>query len=239
MIALYQDILMHAPKNNALTLLCSPSSIFACHISSHANKQINIENITHVQFNYLELERLIVFNPTRISHIINELRALFNLKKAPIFLALYGPTIKDECISVTDANPALTQFPISHAPHWQWDYCYLYPYDHSYCFYLCGIPREIILQFQLMALQNNWNLSYISSERMVLLQLYKYMYAYAYRPSQLGIHMQQKNNNINLLFTPDDLARVAHIDKSIEIKDTYIGPLLSSCGLFVAGASYA
>jgi hypothetical protein len=240
MIVLYLDISMDVKKNNegAVTILCSPQHLIACHISSHYSR-LQLHSFTKIPLDYLELEKLVVFNPTRMSYHVDTFINSRKLGHMPLFMGLYGPAIKERCINTTIAHPEIHQLPISHAPHWKWEYCYLYPHDHSYYFYLCGIPRGLILQFQLLALRQNWNLHYLTSERMALLQLYKYLFGQAFRPTQLGLHMQQRNNNIDALFSRDDLARIITIPSHITIDEHDLGSLLTSCGLFIAGESYA
>lgn len=240
MIALCQDISMHVKKKNdgALTLLCSPRYLIACHISPH-NTRLQLHSFTKIPLEHLEFEKLIVFNPTRIALLIENLIKSLNLAHLPLFVGLYGPTIKNSFANLPTAHPTIQQLPISHTPHWQWEYAYLYPHDHSYYFYICGIPRELIFQCQLLALKYNWKLNYLTSERMALLQLYKYLFGHAFRPTQLGIHMQQKNNNVDALFSRDDLSRIITIPSHISVNEYDIGNLLTSCGLFIGGESYA
>ena len=131
------------------------------------------------------------------------------------------------------AHPSLNQFPISYEPKWHWEYQYLYPHDHQYYFYLCGIQKPLLLQYQLLALQSDLNLRSLTSERIGLLKTYRHLFGAAFRRAHLGNDLMNRNNQIERLFTKEDLSRTLSTAHDIAIEEHDMIPLLAACGLIM------
>ncbi len=153
----------------------------------------------------------------------------------PVLCALIGPSIREQIISLPTAHPRIEQLPISHAPHMQWYYNYLYPRDHSHFFYVCGIKKTLLLQYQLLAINNGFDTQLVTTERNALLTLYRSLFGSAFRHSHLGVDMSHRNNIVEHLFSRDDLARILSISPNHDISAHDTIPLLTSCGLFLSG----
>ena len=224
-------------KNELVTITICPQYLTCSWIKS-SNKQAPLQLCAYERFDldHLELEKLIVFNPTAIKKHINTFTKKHRLHNAPIACALAGPQVSERLLTLNTLTPQPEQVVTARSPHMRWEYRYLYPHDNgNFVFYRCGIPQPLLLQYKLLATRANLNLLTLTTERMALLTLYKYLYGSAFRQSQLAVHMMQRNNMIEQLFSPETLARILHVpDKNTTLQSKELLPLLSSCGLFVS-----
>ncbi len=184
----------------------------------------------------LELERLLIFNPSRISSMIQSFLKKHNLKNSYSVFCLSGPCVKEQFVtSQFCALDKVSQYEnraqyVVDMDHLIWDYVYLYPKDERFVFYVAGIRPEIIFQYQLLALHNKLKLISISSETMGLLALYKKCKGTEFRHSQLGTELTQYNNNVLNLFDENMLSTIIH-DNNTELP-LNSPTLLSSLGLY-------
>lgn len=227
---------MRRSRHNALAILCSPRVIIGASLSQKpSSPQLQLHALFHKKLDHLELEQLTLFNPTAIGALIASWQTQSN---APLLCALHGPGLQEQMIFLHTPHPDKGQLPVSHAPHWQWHHTYLYSVDHQHCFYLCGIKKSILFQYQLMAINHNLPLSLLTTERMALLHCYKQLCGTTFRSSQLANDMTTYHNRVERLFFKDDLARILQIPSQITIPDDLILPLLTLCGLFNAQGTY-
>ncbi len=106
----------------------------------------------------------------------------------------------------------MEDFVIPERNHMRWDYRFAYPADNGlWVFYVTGMPRSLLLQYQLLAITTPLNLLAITSERMALLALYEYQHGNAFRRSQLAIDMLRHHNMIEYLFDGDTLSRILYV----------------------------
>ncbi len=221
-------------EHNAFVVTVNPRIITCSILCQKPSSTISLQSHHTLVLDNLELEKLFIFNPTKLaSHIRNYYRS-YSVKTMPVFFALNGPSLYVKIISVTKAHPNIEHFNLSHAPHWMWDYSYLYSYDHRHYFYVCGIKKSLLLQYQLLSINAQLPLRSITTEHMALLQLYRHIFGSAFRHSQLGTALSECNNNIEQLFSKDDLSRVLSIPGGQDITNDDYVPLLTACGLFVS-----
>ncbi len=222
-------------EQNAFIVTITPRTVTCSHISRKTSSSpLSLQSYHNNTFDNLELENLILFNPTNIARHIHNYYKPIQSKKTPALIALQGPSLYTKIVSVTTAHPQLEHFNLSHAPHWLWHYSYLYSKDHRHYFYVCGIKRTLLLQYQLLSISAQIPLCVITTEYMALLHLYRHIFGTAFRHTQLGEALAERNNNVEQLFTKDDLYRVLSIPSSQKIIDKDHIPLLTACGLFVA-----
>jgi hypothetical protein len=219
----------HSP-NTVLTIQCTPRGLFGCLLSLN-NQHITIHRYGAVVLQHLELEQLVLFNPTRISSYINHWYRIVG-KQVPLLMSLSGPSLIEQLVPLPITHPTIDQFPISHSPDWHWEFIYLYSIDTMHYFYLTGIRRSILFQYQLLALHNQFPLQTITSHAMALLALYRYKSGSTYRASQLAEHLTRVRS-IERLFAHDDLERIATLPSGITISKEETLPLLIACGLLM------
>ena len=219
----------HSP-NTVLTIQCTPRALFGCLLSS-TNQRITIHRFNAIPLHHLELEQLVLFNPTRISRFINHWYRIAS-KKVPLLMSLSGPALIEQLVPLPITHPTIDQFPINHSPDWHWEFVYLYSIDTMHYFYLTGIRRSILFQYQLLALHNQFPLQTLTSNAMALLALYRHKSGSAYRASQLAEHLTRVRS-IERLFAYDDLERIATTPSGITISKEDTLPLLIACGLLM------
>ncbi|EKD48844.1 MAG: hypothetical protein ACD_64C00105G0003 [uncultured bacterium] len=219
-------------SHEAYTILFSPRSLTGALLKHNpATGMFHLRSLQHAQLHNLELERLTLFNPTAIGSIITQWYAACD-QATPLLFALHGPAIEEHMLLLHTAHPNDSHFPISHAPHLSWKHTYLYSLDHRHCFYLCGMPKPLLFQYQLMAIEHNLPLTLLTTERMALAHCYRAMNGAAYRPAQLAHALQMQHNRIERLFFKEDLSRMLIIPSHIKVDDSIRLPLLAACGLF-------
>ncbi len=182
----------------------------------------------------LELEKLILFNPTSIKKYITTFLSTHQLHNAFIAFSLSGPNIIEQFIALQTANPTPDNFSVQKADNILWEYEYVYPRDHQFIFYVYSMPQAILLQYQLLSIAAHLNIIAIIPQRRVLLSLYKFLYGSAFRQAQLAVDMTRHHNMIEYLFTPDLLARIINISPNIKSRVEEMPYLLTACGLFVS-----
>lgn len=162
--------------------------------------------------NNLELEHLILFNPTVIKKHITSFLQEHDLSDAFVAFALQGPAVTEQFIAMPTSTPHRTDFTISNSAHVLWEYRYLYPNDDGqFVFYVYSVPQSVVLQYKLLAIAMQCNLITMTTQTMALLSAYQHMFGSAFRRSQLAIDMMRCNNNIGEVFTMDALRRMVNI----------------------------
>lgn len=224
----------HKPKqHDAFVITITPHSITYSHLHRPTNQSlIQLRSHDTQTLDTLELEKLIVFNPTNIVDRIRKQYQAIADESIPVLIALNGPSLFTKIISSPKAHPSLHQLNLPRTPHMQWAHRYLYSHDHRHYFYVCGIQQQILLQYQLISISAHLPLRLMSSEHMALLHLYHHLSGAQFRHSELGAALAERNNNIEQLFAPDDLKQVLAL--SAEHADAHQIPLLTACGLFIS-----
>jgi hypothetical protein len=226
------------PKLNdqIVTVTLNPSALSCAWIQK--NKQLARYELRAYQCTPLmngEFANANLFNPTGIQRHINHFLTQHELTDACISMAVAGPHVTESVVELPTARPHIEQFPFPKLKKLVWEYRYLYPTDHnSFAFYVCGIAHHHLLQYQLSAIKNAHNLVAITSERMALLQLYKYIQGAAFRPAQLGKELALHNQDIHSLFTTDMLRRMLFVKPALSLHvETERSALLTNLGLFI------
>jgi len=225
-------------NDNQLVTITFQPQVMTCSLITPSKRSapLALHAYKKITFQELELESLIVFNATKIKQHINDFLASCNAPNAFVACSLRGPTLFERFVSTTKADPSMEDFEVSERNHMLWDYRFAYPADNGlWVFYVMGMPRTLLLQYQLLAIAAQFNLVTVTSERMALLKLYEYQHGNAFRRSQLAIDMLRHHNMVEYLFDGDTLSRILYIPSNLahhRIDDTH--HLLSACGLFVA-----
>jgi len=183
----------------------------------------------------LELEQLIVFNPSLIGRFIKQFLNINKIKNPFTHFCLNGPSIIEQFVPVETATPTPDQFHLKKNKNCIWDYTFLYPtYNGQFIFYASGIKREKLFQYQLLAMKNKLNLISITTATMALLNLYHYSKGKHFRHSQLGIELEQNNQKIEHVIPTSIIDDIVYIDPSINVNiKTDASSLLCALGLFI------
>ncbi len=228
-------------KNELVTITLSPQYITCSWIQPH-NKRTPFALAAYQKtaLDHLELEQSIIFNPTKIQQYINNFLEQYNLNNAFVACSCAGPGIREKIITLNIASPKPKDLTSAGLKKIMWDYRYLHPvHNNQFAFYVCGISRELLFQYKLLAIALGINLTTITTEFMALLHLYKYLYGNAFRYSQLAIDMQKHNNKLEKNFTHETIRRMLHISSDITLDLYQEAPfLLKSLGLLLTGEQY-
>lgn len=222
----------YARNRNIFAYTFTPRTITGCWLSSPPNStSIHVLAYHRKTIDHLELEHAYIFNPTRIAALTASwYRA--TKQTMPIGYALVGPAIQEKITPLATAHPTFNQLPIAHSPHMQWEYTYLYSYDQAHYFYLCGIQKTLLFQYQLLSINTQLPLQILTTQSMALLNAYRLLFGTAFRPSQLALALTKCKQNIEQLFSRDDLARLLTFPSQAHPMPRDTIPLLVSCGLF-------
>jgi len=214
----------------------SPHHITCTWIES-AGKKAKLKAIKTETIQNLELEHLIIYNPSHINSIIQSFIKSHKLQNAYSLFCLSGPSLKEQFITSDtvklnqkslDTHDQQAQISWKHLV---WDYSYLYPTQNGqFVFYVAGISRELIFQYQLLAMRNNLNLIALSPATTALLNLYQEYKGSDFRQGQLGIDLAYHNNDVTKIFNHKTLNNVIYNTKHINQTDTEA--LLASIGLY-------
>lgn len=221
-------------NNNYVSIIINPHAIVCSWIQKTGSVSFELKAYNHTPLHHLESAQSILFNPTYISGRIITFLKTYNLNHAFVILGISGPTIVESIIELPIASPTPQDFHFPKLRSLIWDYRYLYPLDHRFAFYLCGISREHLAQYQLLAITTRTNIIGITTERMALLKLYQHRHGAAFRYSQFARDLQHHSNNMHDLFSTDTLRRLLLIKPSLRINIEQERHFLScSFGLFL------
>lgn len=172
--------------------------------------------------NNLELANLVLFNPTVIKKYISSFLHEHNLQNAFVAFIVEGPAVVERFVAMPTSTPHKSDFNIpKNASNAVWEYRYMYPnHNGQFVFYVCMVPRLLILQCQLLAIALQCNLITITTQTMALLSAYQNIFGIAFRRSQLAVDMMRHNNNIGDIITMDALRRmVSGLPVNILVKE--------------------
>lgn len=148
---------------NALVLSCfQQSKKNALKINPKAWEVQNLDS--------LQIEHGIIFNPTVVTEIILEFFKKNKLKNCFVSFALSDTMIWESCCWILQEKPTSDHLPYE-AKTLVWNYMQLWSNEHSNkkLFYVFGLTREVLFQYQLLALKVPFNCNTITSKNRALL----------------------------------------------------------------------
>lgn len=191
----------------------------------------------------LELNGLIPYHQTAIMQSINQFLDTHNLKHAYVSCSLSGPTIFEKIIELPTASPnaemcaraAQEQDTQVTFKHMNWDYQYLCQQENACSsFYVCGIQRQHLFHYQLLAMRTRMNLSVMTTQQLALFRLYKQLHGASFRSSQFAQDMRIHNNDLRSFFTPTLLNRMLRTNAHA-ITEHDVSHLSTLLGLYLLG----
>lgn len=234
MIEQLRDIVLmrHNRTRNLFTIIFTPHTLIGCWLSAHpSDTRLHLRSFHKITCDHLELEHLYIFNPSRIQPILSSWYCATN-RAMPVAYALLGPSLQEKIVSVSNSNPSPEQLSVTHSLHQSLQYSYLYSYQNLHYFYLCTLPRPLLLQYQLLSINAGLPVAMITTQSFALLTAYRSLFGVAYRPSQLAMALTQCNS-IDQLFFRDDLTRLLSIPAEYTFAMNDYLTLVTSCGLFL------
>lgn len=220
--------------DNVVTITFYPQQLCCSWIKQSGKRApLSLQAYKRYPLDNLELEQLTVFNPTHIKQCITEFLQSNTIRHAFVAFGLSGPGMKETIATVSSASPQPDDFNLR-TTDLLWDFCYLYPKDHGqFAFYVYGIPRHVLFQYQLLAIATPLNLTKITPVRAALFHAYTFLYGNAFRQAQFAHDMQRVHNRIEYLFTPEKIRRIIEVPSMID-KEKELGYILEACGLFIS-----
>ena len=185
-----------------------------------------------------EMMQLRMFNITAISHHITAFIKSHNVQHAFVSCALSGPGITELIMRAPEPRLSATML-LQQAPNpLIWDSCYLYPTDHAlHTFYACGMPRELMLQYQILSRMANITMSTLTSSWYAQLQLYKKIQGPAFRRVHLAQTLAKHHHSWNNLLNRDLLQRMIAIPPRYNHTED-LPHIRTALGLFIIGNSH-
>lgn len=211
--------------------------IITCSLLSYSfnTTRVAINSYETLVLDNLELEKLIVFNPTKLAtYLTTQYRAQVNTNDTPVLISLHGPSMYRKIVALPHAHPSLEQLHVPRSPQWICHYLHLYLQDHLHYFYVCGIKRSILLQYQLLSINAKLPTKLITTDDMALLQLYRHLSGPEFRHSQLGVALSSCNNIVEHLFLDNSIEEVASLPANAKLSHEDHLPLFTACGLFAS-----
>ncbi|HZW60631.1 MAG TPA: hypothetical protein VFF04_00215 [Candidatus Babeliales bacterium] len=224
-------------KSELVTISLTPDAIsFSWMKASKKYGNVELQAYRNIPLTSFEYAHAIVFNPTLLKKYISQFLSEHKLTHAFVAISIAGPSITESIVEVSKLSPEPADFPFPKLKKLLWDYRYLYPDDNRFAFYVCGISRQLLAQYQLLSLSIPINLIAITTQRIALLQVYRQQYGAAFRHAQLARDIQLHNNDVHSLFSQDTIRRHLHIKPSLMINlQEQQSALLVSFGLFLMG----
>lgn len=228
-------LLIPALQHKLVSILFSHDALVCCWIekTDHGAAPLIVRAYQHYPLDNLELENLIIFNPTIIKKYITSFLEQHHLCDAFITFVLHGPAVMEHFVAMPTSTPHRADFPVAGAAKGMlWEYRYLYPNDHGqFIFYVYAVPRSLILQYQLLAIATQCNLITMTTQTAGLLSAYQHIFGSAFRRTQLAVDMTRCNNNIDALISVDAVNRMltSGIDIDVAQERSY---LAAAVGLF-------
>ena len=206
--------------------------------------KIIINAYEKTEFKSLEFENAIIFNPTKISLIINNFIKNNKIKRPVITIAINGPSVFEKVITLSTSNPTKQDFGLENlknTKNLKFNYTYLCPAisentNIGFNFYICGISHAQLFQYKLLTLKTGGNLALVTTELAALIELYKYTKDQIFNQSQLAMDLAANNYNINTLFPPEIINKISVTKNNLNINLAQESQYLAtSLGLFLLG----
>lgn len=119
----------------------------------------------------LELEKQIIFNPTQIGKHLHCLLCEQSLCNADIRISMAGPTMFESIAS--DSEVPIEETYGTQLKNMVWQDMPIFQHSQlKNLTYICGISRELLFQYQLLAIKHKFNITCITTSNIALLSIY-------------------------------------------------------------------
>lgn len=223
-------------ENELITISFSPNNLTLSWIQKNTKTKTPLQCTAYErhELSNLELEKLILFNPTHIAKLITHFLSRHKKHNAFIAFSLQGASLTEEFITLPTSHPKATDFGMTPSSNFLWGYRFMYHnHDGQAVFYVYKIPRSLLLQYKLLTITTKMNLIMITTQTMSYFNAYKTIFGSSFRQSQFGLDMMRHNNKIENLISTDILKRVITPPINISIADEH-AYLANAYGLFTS-----
>ena len=226
-------------RNRHLLITCDEHAL-SCSVITRASGIAPYQLIAYQRFpiNHHEIIHLKLFNITKISHHIAAFIKAHRAYHSFVSCALTGKGITELIIREPEPTISATQLMQQAPDPLIWDSCYLYPNDNAlHTFYACGIPRELLLQYSIMARMTSLTLSTLTSAWYAQLCLYQAVQGSAFRRVNLANTLTTHHHRWQDLLPRDMIYRMISIPSTYR-HDDEIPYIRTALGLFIMGNSH-
>lgn len=193
---------------------------------------------------YLQAEKPIIFNLTFFQKVIADFLQKNKIHNAFIAVGVSGTILWEQCSWVKfDEQPSIKNF-FSQPNTLIWDYIFLQrnEYSHEQLFYLFGIVREVLFQYQLLALSVPFNCAVITSGNFALLYALSMIAQKPLQSHQGAFDNPERITTYCLDFFEQHGYQKLFGDDSVQFYDFYKQQkeaILTAVGLFLLGKNNA
>lgn len=202
-------------KNELVTIVIDSSHLYLGVIRANT-----IKNTPFVLHAYRAIQNVAldtyIYNMSFFEKQIKAFIASYKLENAFFVLSIAGPKIEERLVHLKKATPSHADFIHLGLQKFVWDFTYLYTHEQGESvFAISGIQRELLFQYQFLALKLNINLVTITTPMHSLLHLYRYVQGDAFRQAKLAIDMQAHRNHFESYFDQPMYNRIIQSNQSI------------------------
>ena len=203
-------------KNEIITLSLSPTELALAWITKEKKRnKPALKALKKIPITNCAFENNVVFNPTFLYSHVADFLTYHSLHNAFITCALSGPTIFENIVAFTTTTPTPGDLNLENSHKKIWNTHYLYPTENAqFQFYVAGIPRELLFQYQLFTQSVSLNVLTITTPFAAQLQTYQHIHNNAVRQEQLAYDMKQYNNDLSKTLTTNSLEQLVRIDSA-------------------------
>lgn len=220
-------------KNEYVSLILNADTISCCWIK----KESSSCSVLAQQTFDADIPTRSMINQKQIQRHLSGFLAHHALENAFISLGISGSAIVEAIVELPTLSPKTTDFKFPKLKKMIWDFRYLYPKDNGmFVYYICGVSREALFQYQLLAINLSLNLITITTERMALFALYHHLHAQTFRHTKLAQDLIINNNELDTFFTPETIKRLSFIPSELHSALKRDPALFAKhLGLFITG----
>jgi len=185
-------------ENELITLSLNPTELTCAWITQEKNRtKPTLKALKKISITNCAFENNIIFSPKFLYTHVAQFIEFNKLHNAFITCALSGPSVIQEIIAFQTATPTLDDLKKDDFHKKIWNIEYLYPTDEAqFQYYIAGIPRELLFQYQLFIRTVSLNLLTITTPFIAQFQVYQHMHNYTIRQEQLAQDMKYNNNDL-------------------------------------------
>lgn len=226
---------IHPIRNKHVALTLSPSALTCSWWDALETEHPELKAYQRIPLTKAEYSDGVIYNPTALKNIIEQFLTTHNLHNSFIHLAINSPRCIERIVTLPHSSPVYTDFQLPELKKCSWNYHYLYPFEHEFAFYVCGLPRELIAQYKLLALTIPLNIIMLTTGHIALFTVYKKLFSSSFRQSQLAADMMQQNHSLHRYFTPEMIYRMIAINKNVALNMKQEYPFIAqSLGLILS-----
>ncbi len=164
-------------------------------IETNNNKtQFILKGFTHIPLDSFEYKNLTAFNITALKKHIAQFIKEQRIKYPYAVISFSGPGFMEKVINLATGVPTVEHLNTA-SKNIVWDY---QPIGYTRTtgkthYYICGIPRENLLQHQLLAHMSDINCIQIIPQRIALLKALRFIFPDAWQTTTINNHASLQN----------------------------------------------